>query len=176
MRILFVDLDETLISTGLLLPEKQAPRVRVTGGPFGPEVYSVLVRPGAADALERAREEFDAVHVFTAASRAYAEPVLEAADLRDLVDEVYTVEDVFSHKHPLPNLRGVRWALIDNDEGIAMTKISAATGPMNIPIMRAMERHWVFIPDFAPKNLRDVDTYDPINLVAAVDAAAWRTR
>ena len=176
MRVLFVDLDETLVSTGLLLPEGQAPRVRVAGGPFGPEFYSVLVRPGASEALEAAREEFDAVHVFTAASRGYAEPVLRAAGLRDLVDEVYTVEDVFSGKHPLPNLRGVKWSLIDNDEGIAMTKISAATGPMNIPIMRAMERYWVFIPDFAPKNLRDMDNYEPIDLAAAVDAAAWRTR
>ena len=175
LRILFVDLDETLVCARFSAAG-DAPQAKVPDRYGDFDVYGVFVRPGAVEALVAARDTFDEVSVYTAADRAYADAVVEAAGLRDYVDEVYTLDDVFEGKQALPNLRGVPWALIDNDEEIAMNKVSSIVRSAGVPLREAMERHWVFIPDFAPKNLRDVDNYEPIDLMAAVDTAAWRTR
>jgi hypothetical protein len=135
--------------------------------------YSVLVRPGAEVALHAARNHFDAVHVFTAASLPYALAVLDATGLRDLVDEVYTVEDVFSGKQDTPNLQQGSWALIDNDEGIAMSKVSAFA--LGEPIRAAMRRYWIPIPDFAPARLSDVARFANHDLLASVYEAEQRS-
>jgi phosphoglycolate phosphatase-like HAD superfamily hydrolase len=171
-RTLFFDLDETLVSTGTV---PGAPRVTVPSGLRGvpPVDYSVLVRPGAEVALQAAREHFDAVHVFTAASLPYALAVLDATGLRDLVDEVYTVEDVFSGKQDTPNLQQGSWALIDNDEGIAMSKVSAFA--LGEPIRAAMRRYWIPIPDFAPDRLSDVARFANHDLLASVYEAEQRS-
>jgi hypothetical protein len=171
-RTLFFDLDETLVSTGAV---PGAPRVTVPSGLHGepPIIYSVLVRPGAEVALHAARSHFDAVHVFTAASLPYALAVLDATGLRDLVDEVYTVEDVFSGKQDTPNLRQGSWALIDNDEGIAMSKVSAFA--LGEPIRAAMRRYWIPIPDFAPDRLSDVARFANYDLLVSVYEAEQRS-
>ena len=172
MRTLFFDLDETLVSTGQV---KGAQRVSVPSGLRGvpPVAYSVLVRPGAEAALLAAREHFDAVHVFTAASRPYALAVLDVTDLRRLVDEVYTVEDVFFGTQATPHLRRGSWALIDNDEGIAMSKVSALA--VGEPIHAAMRRYWIPIEDFAPLRMGDVAKYPRHDLLASVYEAEQRT-
>lgn len=174
-RILFVDLDETLVSTGNLVPEADAPRA-VVRDVFGKHTYSVFVRPGAVEALVAARDTFDEVHLYTAADRIYAEAVLKATGLRYAVDEVYTVGEVYAGTQVLPVNARTRWALIDNDEGIAMSKISAISGPAGVRIGEAMRRHWIFVPDFHPKNRRAAEREDATVLFGAVDDAAWRTR
>lgn len=174
-RILFVDLDETLVSTGNLVPETEAPRA-VVRDVFGKQAYSVFVRPGAVEALAEARGIFDEVHLYTAADRTYAEAVLKATGLRDAVDEVYTVGEVYAGTQVLPVIARTRWALIDNDEGIAMSKISAVSSPAGVRIAEAMRRHWIFVPDFRPKNRRAAEREDASVLLRAVDEAAWRTR
>jgi hypothetical protein len=170
-RTLFFDLDETLVSTGAV---PGAPRVTIPSGLHGepPIIYSVLVRPGAEVALHAARNHFDAVHVFTAASLPYALAVLDATGLRDLVDEVYTVGDVFLGEQDTPDLRRGTWALVDNDEGIAMSKISAFA--LGEPIREAMRRYWIPIEDFAPRRVGDVRTYPQEDLLLSVYEAERR--
>ena len=174
-RILFVDLDETLVSTGNLVPEADAPRA-VVRDMFGKHTYSVFVRPGAEEALAEARGVFDEVHLYTAADRDYAMAVLKATGLRYAFDEVYTVGEVYAGTQVLPVNARTRWALIDNDEGIAMSKISAVSGPAGVRIAEAMRTHWVYVPDFAPENRWAAVDADATVLFGAVDDAAWRTR
>ena len=113
-RTLFFDLDETLVSSNYGAPAT-VPRAFFVDE-FGEVAsYGVFVRSDAEAALLAARNHFDAVHVFTAATRPYALAVLEAAGLRDLVDEVYTLDDVFFGKQAAPNVRRGKWALVDND-------------------------------------------------------------
>jgi hypothetical protein len=191
--VLWENLEQIDLELPAFLGDSQAPRVAVVRldplQEFEPRLKSRMLQgvirtpelddmyPHLSDeALAEARGVFDEVHLYTAADRDYAMAVLKATGLRYAFDEVYTVGEVYAGTQVLPVNARTRWALIDNDEGIAMSKISAVSGPAGVRIAEAMRTHWVFVPDFAPKNRRAAEREDATVLFGAVDDAAWRTR
>jgi FMN phosphatase YigB (HAD superfamily) len=116
LRVLFVDMDETLIHSSDRR-SRGAYEVYASG-----DVYWTVVRPEAEEALGLARELFDEVYLFTAAKQDYADAVLDATGLRAYFDAVYTAD---TPKKRLPDVSGVRWVLIDDSAWISEWKLTS---------------------------------------------------
>jgi hypothetical protein len=79
---------------------------------------TVTVRPGVKAFLHTANE-VGTVAVFTAASRDYAEAVLQATGLRKYIGPVFTTNDL---PNPYDIVKGRPWVLVDDLQNIAKVR------------------------------------------------------
>ena len=78
-RLIFIDLDETLVRTELEDPYRRYDNLITVKGKQGMEKIGVWHRPGLKSFLERANKAFD-LAIFTAASQTYADTIIKGFD------------------------------------------------------------------------------------------------